>query len=73
MNCLVCAEAARDLTPPNFDGCIVGCERCGNYEVIGSAWNRFQNASQQERSAALTNAALLKGHARCPTIKDISF
>ena len=70
---LVCAAAARDMTPPNFDGCVVVCERCGNYEVIGSAWSRFQNASAEERAAALTTAALLKGHARWPTIKNTSF
>ena len=73
MKCLVCAAAARDMTPPNFDGCVVVCERCGNYEVIGSAWSRFQNASAQERAAALTTAALLKGYARWPTIKNNSF
>jgi hypothetical protein len=73
MQCLVCAGEARDLTPQNFDGYVIGCPSCGNYEVAGGAWSRFQNASEQERSAALAKAASLKGVARWPTIKNICF
>jgi len=73
MKCLVFAGEARDLTPQNFDGYVVGCPRCGNYEVAGGACRRLQNASEQERSAALAKAASLKGVARWPTIKTISF
>jgi hypothetical protein len=73
MQCLVCAGEATDLTPLGFDGHVIGCPSCGNYEVIGAAWNRLQNASQLERAAALAKAALLKGVARWPTIKTICF
>jgi len=73
MQCLVCAAEARDLTPPDFDGHVVGCPSCGNYEVVGGAWNRLQSASQQERADALAKAASLKGFARWPTIKNICF
>ena len=73
MQCLVCAGEARDLTPQNFDGYVIGCSSCGNYEVAGGAWDRFRNASQQERAAALAKAASLKGVARWPTIKSICF
>jgi hypothetical protein len=73
MQCLVCAGEATDLTPLDFDGHVIGCPSCGNYEVIGAAWNRLQNASQLERAAALAKAALLKGVARGPTIKTICF
>jgi hypothetical protein len=73
MQCLVCAGEANDLTPRNFDGHVVGCPSCGNYEVAGGAWDRLQNASQPERAAALAKAASLKGFARWPTIKSICF
>ena len=48
MKCLVCAGEARDVTPRNFDGYVIECPSCGNYEVAGGAWERFQNASKQE-------------------------
>ena len=35
MKCLVCAGAASDRTPPNFDGYVIECPSCGNYEVAG--------------------------------------
>jgi hypothetical protein len=73
MQCLVCTGEARDLTPENFDGHVIGCPSCGNYEIAGGAWDRFRNASQQARAAALGKAASLKGVARWPTIKSICF
>jgi len=73
MQCLVCAGEATDLTPLDFDGHVIGCPSCGNYEVIGAAWKRLQDASQLERAAALSKAASLKGFARWPTIKTICF
>jgi hypothetical protein len=73
MQCLVCAGEARDLTPQNFDGYVIGCPRCGNYEVVGGAWAKLQNASEPERAAVLAKATSLKGLARWPTIKNISF
>ena len=73
MKCLVCAGEAWDRTPRNFDGYVIECPSCGNYEVAGGAWERFQNASKQEWAAALAKAASLKGVARWPTIKNICF
>jgi len=73
MKCLVCASEARDRTPRNFDGYVIDCPSCGNYEVAGGAWERFQNASKQEWAAAQAKAASLKGVARWPRIKNICF
>jgi hypothetical protein len=73
MKCLVCTGEAKDLTPQDFDGYVIGCPSCGNYEVAGGACQRLRNASEQERSAALAKAASLKGVARWPTIKTICF
>ncbi len=73
MQCLVCAGEAKDLTLDNFDGFVVGCPTCGRYEVLGATWDKFENASQAERAAALGKAALLQGFSRWPTIKTINF
>jgi hypothetical protein len=73
MKCLVCAGEASDRTPRNFDGYVVECPACGNYEVAGGAWERFRHASKEEWAAALANAQSVKGFARWPTIKSISF
>jgi len=73
MECLVCAGEATDLTPPDFDGHVISCPRCGKYEILGCAWGTFENASQPERAVALGKAALLQGHSRWPTIKNINF
>jgi len=73
MQCLVCAGEAQDLTPPNFDGHVIGCPHCGRYEILGATWGLFENASQAQREAALGKAASLQGVARWPTIKTINF
>jgi hypothetical protein len=70
VQCLVCIGEAKDLTPKNFDGFVIGCPSCDSYEVAGGAWDRFRNASQQVRATALGRAAALKGFARWPTIKS---
>jgi hypothetical protein len=56
MKCLVCAGEATDRTPRNFDGHVIECPNCGNYEVAGGAWERFRNASKQEWAAKSTVA-----------------
>jgi hypothetical protein len=73
MKCLVCAGEAGNRTPRNFDGYVIECPTCGKYEVAGGAWERFKNASNQEWAAALAKAQSVKGFARWPTIKSISF
>jgi ribosomal protein L37AE/L43A len=73
MKCPVCASEAWNRTPLNFDGYVIECPICGKYEVAGGAWERFKSASSQEWSAALAKARSVKGFARWPTIKRISF
>jgi hypothetical protein len=73
MQCLVCASEAKDLTPPDFDGRVFECPRCGKYEILGCTWNTFENATQPEREAALARAGSLQGFSRWPTIKTVNF
>ena len=69
---LVCAGEARDRTPKNFDGNVIECPSCGNYEVAGGAGDRFQNASCRTAQRRWQKHSL-KGFARWPTIKNIWF
>jgi hypothetical protein len=52
---------------------VIGCPRCGRYEILGCTLGTFQNASQPERAAALGKAALQQGFSRWPTIKNVNF
>jgi predicted RNA-binding Zn-ribbon protein involved in translation (DUF1610 family) len=67
MQCLVCTGAATDITLAGFEGIVVRCPNCGDYEVADSALRRFQTASLSERGAALRKAKSLKTTGR-PTI-----
>jgi hypothetical protein len=59
MQCLVCTGAATDITLAGFEGIVVRCPNCGDYEVADSALRRFkprlyQNAVRpSERPRAL--------------------
>ena len=64
---LVCTGAATDITLAGFEGIVVRCPNCGDYEVADSALRRFQTASLSERGAALRKAKSLKTTGR-PTI-----
>jgi hypothetical protein len=71
MQCLICTGAARDATPAGFDGIVVLCPTCGDYEVADSALKRFRNASVAERDAALRKARSFQTGIR-PTITTTS-
>jgi hypothetical protein len=73
MQCLICTGAAKDLTSADFDGHVVGCPKCGDYEVAGSIWGRFRNASVEERASALRKAKSFQGLAKRPTITTACF
>lgn len=56
MQCAVCGAEAEDLTVGTYDGVIVGCKRCGEYEVPDSAINDFLRLDYDRRVAALEKA-----------------
>jgi uncharacterized Zn finger protein len=37
MQCATCGAVAENVTPGGFDGLVVRCERCGTYEIAGTA------------------------------------
>jgi hypothetical protein len=69
MQCGVCTGAAKDITPPGFDGIVIRCPTCKDYEIAGgAALARFRNASVEERAAALKKAKAFQGLPGRPTI-----
>jgi hypothetical protein len=56
MQCAVCGAEAEDLKRGDFDGVIVGCKRCGEYEVGDSVLNDFLRLDYDARVAALDKA-----------------
>ncbi len=56
MQCSVCGAEAENLTPGDFDGLIVRCKRCGEYEVRDLALNELLRLDFNGRVAALEKA-----------------
>lgn len=56
MQCSVCGAEAEDLTPGDFDGLILRCRHCGEYEIADSALNSFLRLDYDDRVAALAKA-----------------
>jgi len=54
--CEICADQARDRTPPGYDGVTISCPTCGNYSIAGSVRNKFRQLSPDERRKALQKA-----------------
>ena len=41
MECPVCAGLAKNITLPDFDGKSFKCDECGEYDISGTADQRF--------------------------------
>ncbi len=64
MQCSICGAEAEDLTSGDFDGLVVRCKRCGEYEVADSALNDFLRLDYDARVATLEKAKSAAGGAR---------
>lgn len=58
MNCPICGAEAINATPGDFDGLIVECKHCGEYEVPDDALNSLIRLDFDARKAALEKARL---------------
>jgi len=56
MQCSVCGAEADNLTPGDFDGLVVRCKRCGDYQVSDSVLNELLRLDFDARVAALDKA-----------------
>lgn len=67
MQCPICSQEARNLTPNTLDGVVVGCDRCGDYRIAGSAFYELTTLRPDRRAAVLA-AAKLASHSGWPMI-----
>jgi len=61
MQCSVCGAPAQNISPHDFDGLMVRCSHCREYEIAGSVLNRLLRLTLSERMQVLETA---KGFAR---------
>ncbi len=56
MQCSVCGAEAENITSGDFDGLVVRCKHCGEYEVSDAALNDLLRLDFEARVAALEAA-----------------
>jgi hypothetical protein len=67
MDCPICARVVMNLTPPNYDGLVVECPRCGGYRIMQSALADLVQLPIEGRVAVLGKAQSFTSHS-WPTI-----
>src|SRR6478735_10932556 len=53
MDCPICVTEAMDLTPPSYDGLVIGCPKCGKYRIMRSVLTDLRHTEIEDRVAAL--------------------
>jgi len=56
MQCPVCNSLARDRTPPDYGGIVVGCISCGNYEIASGYLDKLRALDPSARNEVLRKA-----------------
>jgi len=56
MLCSICGAPAKNLTPGDFDGLIVSCPHCHDYEVAGPTLNQLLRLALSQRREVLLRA-----------------
>ncbi len=72
MQCPVCDGSARDHTPPEFRGIVVGCAACGNFEVADEYLDKLRALEPAVRREVLRKTKQLAKFAR-PSINKRCF
>jgi hypothetical protein len=54
--CPVCEDPASNRTPPDFDGLIIRCDHCRDFEVSGTALSKLEKLVLLERIDVLRKA-----------------
>jgi len=73
MQCSVCGAPAQNITPPDFDGLVVRCSHCREYEIEGTVVNRLLRLTLTERMDALQAAKQLASPGVRPSITSACF
>jgi hypothetical protein len=56
ITCPVCEAVASNRTPPGFDGLIVRCDNCRDFEILGTVVTKLQGLDLNLRKDALMKA-----------------
>ena len=72
MQCSVCGAEAESLGPGDFDGLVVRCKHCGEYEVAEDVLNDFLRLESDDRVAALGEAKGAAQAGQRPAIKSVA-
>jgi hypothetical protein len=67
--CLLCGDPASDRTPPGFNGVVVRCHSCRDYDVTGTILTSLYALSVEERFELLRAA---RDHAAIGTRPSIN-
>jgi len=73
MDCPVCTQEVKNLTPPTYKGVVVGCPRCGIYRIMASAVGALIRLRTEQRLAALKRARDVTSAMSWPTITNACF
>jgi hypothetical protein len=71
MQCSVCGAEAESLGSGDFDGLVVRCKHCGEYEISDDVLNDFLRLDYDERVAALGEAKGAAAAGQRPAIKAV--
>jgi hypothetical protein len=69
MQCPVCSNQAVDIGPKGFDGKVLRCPQCKDYEISGSFLLKFLAWSREDRGLALAKARQLAAAGGRPSIR----
>ena len=59
MDCAICGTPAEDLTPADFDGLIIRCRHCGEYEISGTISDDFLRLDLSARAEVLRKPVII--------------
>lgn len=59
MQCPICNGSARDRTPPDHHGMVIGCVSCGNFEIAGGYLDKLLALEPGARNEVLRKAKQL--------------
>jgi hypothetical protein len=72
MRCPVCEGDARDITPPDFDGVVLRCVNCKDYDIATGYMERLLRLDLEDRARVLRKAKGFAGTGR-PSINSMCF
>jgi hypothetical protein len=68
IKCPLCGDAASNRTPAGFDGLVIRCNGCRDYDVSGPALEKLQGLRVSERLEVLREARELASIGTRPSI-----